>query len=81
MTGWEYYAVVLLVDFGTFLIAAWGLNLEFGVAGVPNLAYIFLVAAGAYTYAVTTCSAGTFPTPSRSSAQPRSPQRSAPSSA
>ncbi|MBA3841497.1 MAG: branched-chain amino acid ABC transporter ATP-binding protein/permease [Actinobacteria bacterium] len=54
MTGWEYYAVVLLVDFGTFLIAAWGLNLEFGVAGVPNLAYIFLVAAGAYTYAITT---------------------------
>jgi len=54
MTGWEYYAVVLLVDFGTFLIAAWGLNLELGVAGVPNLAYIFLVATGAYTYAVLT---------------------------
>ena len=54
MTGWEYYAVVLLVYFGTFLIAAWGLNLEFGVAGVPNFAYIVLVAAGAYTYAVLT---------------------------
>jgi branched-chain amino acid transport system ATP-binding protein/branched-chain amino acid transport system permease protein len=54
MTGYEYYVVVLLVYFGTFLIAAWGLNLEFGVAGVPNFAYIVLVAAGAYTYAVLT---------------------------
>lgn len=54
MTGYEYYVVVLLVYFGTFLIAAWGLNLEFGVAGVPNFAYIVLVAAGAYTYAMLT---------------------------
>ncbi len=54
MTGYEYYVVVLLVYFGTFLIAAWGLNLEFGIAGVPNFAYIVLVAAGAYTYAVLT---------------------------
>ncbi len=54
MTGYEYYAVVLLVYFGTFLISAWGLNLEFGVAGVPNFAYIVLVAAGAYTYAMLT---------------------------
>ena len=54
MTGYEYYVVVLLVYFGTFLISAWGLNLEFGVAGVPNFAYIVLVAAGAYTYAMLT---------------------------
>ncbi len=54
MSGWEYYAVVLLVYFGTFLISAWGLNLEFGVAGVPNFAYIVLVATGAYTYSVMT---------------------------
>ncbi len=54
MTGWEYYAVVLLVYFATFLISAWGLNLEFGVAGIPNFAYIVLVAAGAYTYSVLT---------------------------
>lgn len=32
----------------------WGLNLEFGVAGVANLAYIALVAVGAYAYAVLT---------------------------
>ena len=54
MSGWEYYAVVLLVYFATFLISAWGLNLEFGVAGIPNFAYIVLVAAGAYTYSVLT---------------------------
>jgi branched-chain amino acid transport system ATP-binding protein/branched-chain amino acid transport system permease protein len=54
MTGWEYYAVVLLVYGGTFLISAWGLNLEFGVAGVPNFAFIVLVAVGAYTCAVLT---------------------------
>jgi ABC-type branched-subunit amino acid transport system ATPase component/ABC-type branched-subunit amino acid transport system permease subunit len=46
--------VVLLVYLGTDLLAAWGLNLEFGVAGVANFAYIVLVAAGAYFYAVLT---------------------------
>lgn len=37
---------------GTDLLAAWGLNLEFGVSGVANLAYIVVIAAGAYTYAI-----------------------------
>lgn len=46
--------VVLLVYLGTDLLAAWGLNLEFGVAGIANFAYIVLVAAGAYFYAVLT---------------------------
>jgi len=46
--------VVLLVYLGTDLLAAWGLNLEFGVAGVANFAYIVLVAAGAYLYAAFT---------------------------
>ena len=46
--------MVLLVYLGTDLLAAWGLNLEFGVAGVVNFAYIVLVAAGAYFYAVFT---------------------------
>lgn len=43
---------MLLVYLGTDLLAAWGLNLEFGVSGVANLAYIVVIAAGAYTYAV-----------------------------
>ena len=50
----EYYLIVLLVYLGTDLLAAWGLNLEFGVAGVANLAFIVTIAAGAYTYAVCT---------------------------
>ena len=44
----------MLVYLGTDLLAAWGLNLEFGVAGVVNFAYIVLVAGGAYFYAVLT---------------------------
>jgi branched-chain amino acid transport system permease protein len=52
--AWEFYAVVLLVYLGTDLLAAWGLNLEFGVAGVANLAYIVTIAAGAYAYAIFT---------------------------
>lgn len=52
MSGLAFYAVVLLVYLGTDLLAAWGLNLEFGVSGVANLAFIVVIAAGAYTYAV-----------------------------
>ncbi len=52
--AWEYYLVVMLVYLGTDLLAVWGLNLEFGVSGVANLAYIVMVAVGAYTYAVVT---------------------------
>jgi ABC-type branched-subunit amino acid transport system permease subunit len=52
--AWEYYLVVMLVYLGTDLLAVWGLNLEFGVAGIANLAYIVVVAAGAYAYAVVT---------------------------
>ncbi len=52
--AWEYYVAVLLVYLGTDLLAVWGLNLEFGVAGIANLAYIVVVAAGAYTYAICT---------------------------
>jgi branched-chain amino acid transport system permease protein len=54
MSGISYYIVVLLVYLFTDLLAAWGLNLEFGVAGVANFAYIVLVALGAYTYSVLT---------------------------
>jgi len=52
--AWEFYAVVLLVYLGTNLLSVWGLNLQFGVSGVANLAYIVMVAAGAYTYGVLT---------------------------
>lgn len=35
-------------------MAVWGLNLQFGVAGISNFAYIIFQAAGAYTAAVLT---------------------------
>jgi ABC-type branched-subunit amino acid transport system permease subunit len=50
----EFYLIVLLVYLATDLLAVWGLNLEFGVAGVANLAFILTIAAGAYVYAVCT---------------------------
>ncbi len=40
--------------FGTDLIATWGLNLQFGVTGVLNFAYIVDLAVGAYAYALMT---------------------------
>src|SRR5438105_2774632 len=42
MGAWEFYAVVLLVYLGTNLLSVWGLNLQFGVSGVANLAYIVM---------------------------------------
>jgi ABC-type branched-subunit amino acid transport system permease subunit len=36
------------------IMAVWGLNLQFGVAGISNFAYIIFQAAGAYTAAVLT---------------------------
>jgi len=54
MNPMEYYVTIIAVYLGTDLIAAWGMNLEFGVAGIANFAYILLVAAGGYTYAVLT---------------------------
>ena len=64
MGAWEFYLIVLLVYLGTDLLAAWGLNLEFGVTGVANLGYIVTIAAGAYAYVIFTlgspASAGDF---------------------
>ena len=54
ISPFAYYATIILVYMGTDLISAWGLNLEFGVTGIPNLAFIVFVACGAYTYAVLT---------------------------
>jgi len=45
---------VLLVYFGTDVIAAWGLNLQYGVAGVLNFGYIAAVAIGAYMFGALT---------------------------
>lgn len=50
----QFYLTNILVFFGVDLIAVWGLNLQFGVTGIVNFAYIVLQAAGAYTAALLT---------------------------
>jgi branched-chain amino acid transport system permease protein len=53
----QYYATLLLVYLGVDIIAALGLNLQFGVTGILNFAFIIFQAAGAYAYALTTLGA------------------------
>jgi branched-chain amino acid transport system permease protein len=48
----QFYISTLLVYFGVDLLAAWGLNIQFGVAGLLSFAYIVFQAAGAYAASV-----------------------------
>lgn len=50
----SYYVLTLCVYIVVAVIACWGLNLQFGEAGVLNFAYIVFVAAGAYTASILT---------------------------
>src|SRR6266704_904120 len=52
--AWQYYLVTLLVFFGVNTIACWALNLQYGVAGVMNFAFIMYQAVGAYIAGVLT---------------------------
>src|SRR5262249_56983586 len=63
--AWQFYISTVLIYLGVDVIACWGLNLQFGVAGLVNFAYIIFQAAGAYTAAVLTLGP----------AQPASPRR------
>lgn len=54
MNALEYYITILIVYGAVDAMAAWGLNLQFGVTGVINFAYIVFQAAGAYTAAIVT---------------------------
>ncbi|MDR0344377.1 MAG: branched-chain amino acid ABC transporter permease [Nocardiopsaceae bacterium] len=45
----DYYLLTMCVYVVVGIVACWGLNLQFGEAGVLNFAYIVFVAAGAYT--------------------------------
>jgi branched-chain amino acid transport system permease protein len=49
-----FYATTLLVYAGVDIMACWGLNLQFGVTGIYNFAFIIFQAAGAYTVGVLT---------------------------
>src|SRR6266436_4569715 len=48
------YAATLIVYLGVNTIACWGLNLQFGVGGVMNFAFILFQAMGAYITAALT---------------------------
>lgn len=54
MNATTYYIVTILVYFGVDVIACWGLNLQYGIAGIYNLGYIVFQSLGAYVYGVLT---------------------------
>lgn len=51
-SAWQFYIATLVIYSFVYIIAAAGLNLQFGVAGVYNFAFIIFEAAGAYTTGV-----------------------------
>ncbi len=53
-TAYQYYVITLLVYFGVNTIACWALNLQYGVGGVLNFAFIMFQAIGAYIAGVVT---------------------------
>lgn len=50
--GTQFYISTLVVYFGVDVLAAWGLNIQFGAAGLLSFAFIVFQAAGAYTASV-----------------------------
>lgn len=59
MSAVDLYATTLLVYFGVDVLAAWGLNLQYGLYGMYNFAFILFQSVGAYTAAVLTLGAPT----------------------
>ena len=53
-TAYQFYISTLLIYFGVDVMACWGLNLQIGVTGIVNFAFVLFQAAGAYTAAVLT---------------------------
>jgi branched-chain amino acid transport system permease protein len=53
-SGWGFYLTLLLVYLGVDIIACLGLNIQLGLAGVMDFAFIIFQAAGAYVYAIFT---------------------------
>ena len=53
-TAYQFYISSLLIYFGVNVLACWGLNLQIGVTGIINFAFVLFQAAGAYTAAVLT---------------------------
>jgi branched-chain amino acid transport system permease protein len=53
-SAWQFYVATLLVYTFVYILAATGLNLQFGVTGINNFAFVVFSACGAYTTAVLT---------------------------
>jgi branched-chain amino acid transport system permease protein len=53
-TAYQYYVITLLVYLGVNTIACWALNVQYGMSGVLNFAFILFQAAGAYVTGVLT---------------------------
>jgi branched-chain amino acid transport system permease protein len=53
-SGWQFYTTLLLVYLGVDIIACLGLNIQLGLAGVMDFAFIIFQAVGAYIYAIFT---------------------------
>jgi ABC-type branched-subunit amino acid transport system permease subunit len=49
-----YYVSTLLVYFGVDILAVWGLNVQYGLCGIYNFAFILFQSVGAYMAAVLT---------------------------
>ena len=54
--AWQLYVSTVLIYAGVDIMACWALNLQLGVSGVLNFAFIVFQAAGAYTAAVPSAS-------------------------
>jgi branched-chain amino acid transport system permease protein len=52
--AWQLYFIALIVYAGVNVIAALGLSLQYGFAGIPNFAFVVFVAVGAYVASVLT---------------------------
>jgi branched-chain amino acid transport system permease protein len=53
-SAFTFYATTLLVYLGVDILAVWSLNLQYGVTGIYNFAWIMFQAVGAYTAGVLT---------------------------
>jgi branched-chain amino acid transport system permease protein len=56
----QFYLSSLLIFLGINIIAIWGLDLQYGVTGIYNFAYVAFQAAGAYTAGVLSLHPATF---------------------
>jgi branched-chain amino acid transport system permease protein len=50
--AWQFYFSTLLIYLGVDIMAIWGLNIQYGVAGISSFAFIIFQAVGAYAAAM-----------------------------